>query len=304
MGRMRVTEQGEVIAQKYANRVTAAFHLERLLAGVTRTSLLHEAGEAPPHPLEDVWSLVVERSFQAYRGLVETDGFVTFFRQATPIDAIERTRIGSRPSRRTGKQTVEDPRAIPWVFSWSQARFHLPAWYGVGTALGWLRGERPSDWKALRDEIQRWPFLAYLLHNVEAALMMADTGIMRLYASLVRDADLRRALLGTILVEYRLADMSISELFSGRPEERRPRLALAIRLRDRALRRLHEEQVRLLAAWRTEPKEDALQALLLTINAIALGQKMTGYTAAHYHGDIRRSENTVNMAIWRCLDVP
>ncbi|MEK7751755.1 MAG: phosphoenolpyruvate carboxylase, partial [Acidobacteriota bacterium] len=135
MGRMRVTEQGEVIAQKYANRVTAAFHLERLLAGVTCTSLLHQAGEAPPHPLEDVWPLVVERSAQAYRSLVETDGFVAFFRQATPIDAIERTRIGSRPPRRTGKQSLDDLRAIPWVFSWSQARFHLPAWYGVGTSL-------------------------------------------------------------------------------------------------------------------------------------------------------------------------
>jgi phosphoenolpyruvate carboxylase len=276
MGRMRVTEQGEVIAQKYANRVTAAFHLERLLAGVTCTSLLHEAGEAPPHPLEGVWSLVVERSFQAYRSLVETDGFVTFFRQATPIDAIEQTRIGSRPSRRTGKQTLDDLRAIPWVFSWSQARFHLPAWYGVGTSLDWLRSERPSDWNALRDGIRNWPFLAYLLHNVEAGLMMADTEIMRLYASLVRGADLRRALLGTILVEYRLADTRINELFGGRPEERRPRLALAIRLRERALRQLHEEQVRLLAVWRAQPKEDALQALLLTINAIALGQKMTG----------------------------
>jgi phosphoenolpyruvate carboxylase len=276
MGRMRITEQGEVIAQKYANRVTAAFHLERLLAGVACTSLLHEAGEAPPHPLEDVWSRVVERSFQAYRGLVGTDGFVTFFHQATPIDAIEKTRIGSRPSRRTGQQTPEDLRSIPWVFSWSQARFHLPSWYGVGTALHALREEHPADWSALRDGIQSWPFLAYLLHNVEAGLMMADTEIMQLYASLVSDADLGRSLLGTILAEYRLADSVVGELFGATPEQRRPRLALAIRLRERALKQLHREQVRLLAAWRAEPKQDTLQALLLTINAIALGQKMTG----------------------------
>lgn len=276
MGRMRVTEQGEVIAQKYANRVTAAFHLERLLAGVTYTSLLHEAGEAPPHALEGVWSLVVEQSFRAYRSLVETEGFVMFFRQATPIDAIEQTRIGSRPARRTGKQTLEDLRAIPWVFSWSQARFHLPAWYGVGTALGWLRRERPPDWSALGDEIRNWPFLTYLLHNVEAGLMMADTAIMQRYASLVSNADLRRSLLETILAEHRLAGTLIGELFGGRPEDRRPRLALTIRLRERALRQLHEEQVRLLAAWRAEPNDEALEGLLLTINAIALGQKMTG----------------------------
>jgi phosphoenolpyruvate carboxylase len=275
-GHMRVTEQGEVIAQKYSHRVSATFHLERLLAGVTRTSLLHSQGEAPPHPLEEVWSRVVERSFQAYRGLVESDGFVEFFHQATPIDVIEHTRIGSRPARRTGKQALEDLRAIPWVFSWSLARFHLPGWYGVGAALEWLRKEHPADWTALRDEIRRWPFLSYLLHNVEAAVMMAHPEIMQLYASLVPDADLRRSVMDTILAGYRLADASISELFGGTAEARRPRLALAIKLRDRALRQLHEEQVRLLAVWRAHPTEEALRALLLTVNAIAMGQKMTG----------------------------
>jgi len=275
-GHMRVTEQGEVIAQKYSHRVSATFHLERLLAGVTRTSLLHSQGEAPPHPLEEVWSRVVERSFQAYRGLVESDGFVEFFHQATPIDVIEHTRIGSRPARRTGKQALEDLRAIPWVFSWSLARFHLPGWYGVGAALEWLRKEHPAEWTALRDEIRRWPFLSYLLHNVEAAVMMAHPEIMERYASLVPDADLRRSVMDTILAGYRLADASLSELFGGAAEERRPRLALAIQLRDRALRQLHEEQVRLLAVWRADPTEETLRALLLTVNAIAMGQKMTG----------------------------
>ncbi len=275
-GRMRVTEQGEVIAQKYAHRLTATYQLERLLAGVARTSLLHRAGEAPPHPLEQTWTVAVEQSFQAYRRLVETEGFVTFFNQATPIDVIERSRIGSRPPRRTGKQSVEDLRAIPWVFSWSQARFHLPGWYGVGTGLDWLRRERPSDWKELCSGIKSWPYLVYLLHNVEASLMMADAGIMRLYASLVGDQNLRRALLDMILNEHRLAEESINEVFGGSPRERRPRLALAIQLRERALKPLHAEQVRLLAEWRANPTEDLLRALLLTVNAIAMGQKMTG----------------------------
>jgi phosphoenolpyruvate carboxylase len=276
MGRMRVTEQGEVIAQKYANLVTASYHLERLLAGVTRTSLLHVAGEAPPHPLERIWPLVVERSVQAYRSLVDTDGFITFFQQATPIDVIEQSRIGSRPSWRTGRQGLEDLRAIPWVFSWSQARFHLAGWFGVGAALDWLRTEHPTEWRNLREGIRSWPFLRYLLHNVEASLMMADTGIMQLYASLVGDANLRRSCLEPILAGHRLAGRLIDELFGGSAEERRPRLALAIRLRERALKQLHDEQVRLLAAWRAEPTEDALRALLLTVNAIAMGQKMTG----------------------------
>jgi phosphoenolpyruvate carboxylase len=276
MGRLRVTEQGEVISQKYAHRATATYQLERLLAGVTRTSLLHRAGEAPPHPLERTWPAAVERSLQAYRRLVETEGFVTFFHEATPIDVIERSRIGSRPPRRAGKQSVEDLRAIPWVFSWSQARFHLPGWYGVGTALDWLSRQRTSEWRELRQGIQGWPYLSYLMHNVEASLMMADEGLMRLYASLVADEDLRRALLETILDEYRLAVASIDELFGGTAQERRPRLALAIRLRERALKPLHAEQVRLLAQWRANPSEELLKTLLLTVNAIAMGQKMTG----------------------------
>jgi phosphoenolpyruvate carboxylase len=276
MGRLRVTEQGEVIAQKYAHRVTATYQLERLLAGVARTSLLHRAGEAPPHPLEPAWALAVEQSFRAYRRLVDTEGFVTFFHQATPIDVIERSRIGSRPPRRSGRPVVEDLRSIPWVFSWSQARFHLPGWYGVGTALDWLKKERPPEWEALRLEIRGWPYLSYLLHNVEASLMMADEGLMRLYASLVADERLRRTLLEMILREYRLAVASVDELFGGTAWERRPRLALAIQLRERALRPLHAEQVRLLAEWRAKPTEELLRTLLLTVNAIAMGQKMTG----------------------------
>ena len=275
-GRLRVTEQGEVIAQKYGNRLTATYQLERLLAGVARTSLLHQGGEAPPHSLERMWPGVVDRSYQAYRQLVDMKGFIDFFHQATPIDVIEQSRIGSRPARRTGRQEVEDLRAIPWVFSWSQARFHLPGWYGVGTALEALRRERPGDWRRVRSGLKTWPFLSYLLHNVEAALMMADTGLMELYASLVKDQDLRETILGLILAEHRRAETLINELFGGTPEERRPRLALAIKLRECALKPLHREQVRLLAAWRARPSERLLRPLLLTVNAIAMGQKMTG----------------------------
>ncbi|RPI19805.1 MAG: phosphoenolpyruvate carboxylase, partial [Acidobacteriales bacterium] len=276
MGRMRVTEQGEVIAQKYANRVTATYHLERLLAGVARTTLLHESGGGAPHPLERLWPAVVERSVRAYRDLVDSDGFLPFFLQATPIDVIEQTRIGSRPSRRGPKEALADLRAIPWVFSWSQARFHLPGWYGVGTALDWLRNEHPSGWGALREQVSTWPYLTYLLHNVEASLMMADAGLMQSYASLVTDQELRQRVMDDILREYRHAQTLIDELFGGPAAARRPRLAQAIRLRECALKPLHAEQVRLLAEWRKEPTAEKLQTLLLTVNAIAMGQKMTG----------------------------
>jgi phosphoenolpyruvate carboxylase len=124
--------------------------------------------------------------------------------------------------------------------------------------------------------VETWPFLSYLLHNVEASLMMADAGIMELYASLVKSEDLRESLLGIVLHEFRLAEATVDELFGGTAAERRPRLALAIQLRERALRPLHREQVRLLGEWRANPGEDTLRALLVTVNAIAMGQKMTG----------------------------
>jgi len=287
-GRMRITEQGEVISQKYANRLTATYHLERLLAGVTRTSLLHQrqlrekqrspesAQDFAPHPLEGIWSKVAERSYTAYRALVEAEGFVAFFRAATPIDAIEQTQLGSRPSRRTGAGSLEDLRAIPWVFSWSEARFHLPGWFGAGTALDELRRSSPEDWQSLCAQAPKWPMLRYLLHNVEASLLMASPQIMKLYASLVPDAGLRAKFMDLILREYELAVERLADLFGGPATRRRPRLAMAIELRKEALWQLHQDQVRLLAEWRRDHGEETLRALLLTVNAIGMGQKMTG----------------------------
>ena len=278
-GRMRVTEQGEVIAQKYANRVTATYHLERLIAGTVRTSMLHRSYEVPfgkPHPLSSVWAEVVEESLAAYRALVETDGFLTFFRQATPIDALEHSRIGSRPPRRTGQPSLADLRAIPWVFSWGQARFHLPGWYGVGSGLAWLRREQPAQWEALRAAISDWAFVAYLMQNVEASLLMADPVIMALYASLVDDRAVRDAMLARIMNEFDLAKDSVSALLGSAPAERRPHLFKTLEMRAAGLAWLHREQVRLLAAWRVRPDDSSLAPLLLSVNAIAMGQKTTG----------------------------
>jgi phosphoenolpyruvate carboxylase len=276
MGGMRVTEQGEVIAQKYANRLTATFHLERLLAGVARTSLIHSRAPFASHPLEPLWAGVVKASYAAYRRLVESEGFVDFFRQATPIDAIENARIGSRPPRRTGRATLDDLRAIPWVFSWSQARFHLPGWFGVGSALHDLRTKEPGNWDQLRSELSTWPFLVYILHNVEASLLMANRDVMGMYASLAPDEELRGRVISAIDSEYSLARDTVSALLGGDAERRRPRLVKAVELRHNALMLIHRRQVELLAQWRRSGDEEALRDLLLTVNAISMGQKMTG----------------------------
>ena len=283
-GEMRVTEQGEVVSQKYANKLTAAQHLERILGGVTRWTLMHDRdSHCAPNPAEDVFEAIVAVSRETYLDLIGADGFVEFFSEATPIDAIEASHIGSRPSRRTGRRTIKDLRAIPWVFSWSQARFNLPGWYGVGSAFEHARTTNPSVWKTLYGAARDWPFLSYLLHNVEFSVEAADRGIMTEYAALVEDKAVRERILGRIFTEYDCTRKILAELYGANTEERRPRLEKAIALRREALLRLHREQIVLLREWRQARREgradDAdrmLPGLLVTVNAIAGGLKTTG----------------------------
>jgi phosphoenolpyruvate carboxylase len=283
-GEIRVTEQGEVIAQKYANRLTAATHLERLLAGVTRWTLEQEREAARiPAAIEELFEAAALTSRRVYRELIESDGFGEFFSQATPIDAIECSHIGSRPARRTGRRTIDDLRSIPWVFSWSQARFNVPGWYGVGSAFERLRDGEPRAWDSVAKAAREWPFLSYLLHNVEFSVAAADTGIMAEYASLVADGALRARVLDRILEEYERTRSVLDELFGDGRQQRRPRLLKTIAIRRHALIRLHREQIALLRAWRealreerTRDAERLLTALLVTVNAIAGGLKTTG----------------------------
>jgi phosphoenolpyruvate carboxylase len=277
-GEMRVTEQGEVIAQKYANRLTAAHHLERMLAGVARWTLVHQSDtHCAPHAAEAVFEQVALASRDAYRRLIETEGFVEFFSQATPLDAIEASHIGSRPARRSGKRTIDDLRAIPWVFSWSQARFNLPGWYGAGSAFERVREADPAAWRTLSSAARDWPFLNYLLHNIEFSVEAAERGIMTEYAALVEDGSLRDAILARILDEHQRTRAILGELFGGGAiEQRRPRLMKAIAIRREALLRLHREQIALLREWRHSRAERLLPPLLVTVNAIAGGLKTTG----------------------------
>jgi phosphoenolpyruvate carboxylase len=281
-GEMRVTEQGEVISQKYANRLTAAMHLERMLAGVSRWTLVQErAPQSATHPAEEIFGRIAEASRNVYRELVETPGFIEFFAEATPVDAIESSHIGSRPARRTGRRTIQDLRAIPWVFSWSQARFNLPGWYGAGRAFEYVRDTDQREWGILTQAAQEWPFLSYVLHNIEFSVAAADPERMAEYAGLVRDAAVRERVLRMILDEYARTRGVLNELLGGDRERHRPRMLKAIAIRHRALACLHREQIRLLNEWRQsravgESGEGILQSLLVTVNAIAGGLKTTG----------------------------
>jgi phosphoenolpyruvate carboxylase len=283
-GGIRITEQGEVLAQKYANRLTAALHLERMLAGTTRWTLLHQtASPEAPREIEELTEAAAAASRRAYAELIRTPGFLDFFSGATPIDAIESSRIGSRPARRSGRRTLEDLRAIPWVFSWSQARFNLPGWYGVGSAFDVVCGDDASRWRLFAQAARTWPFLSYVLHNVEFSVAAADTEIMAEYASMVEDPAVRDGVLEKILREYELTQQVLGKLYPHERAGRRPRLVKAIEMRRNALIRLHREQIALLREWRAAARAERsdetariLPFLLATVNAIAGGLKTTG----------------------------
>ena len=199
-GGLRVTEQGEVIAQKYNTPATATANLEWLIAGSLGARML-----VTKHPMNkvisDAMDLIVSHSKSTYRALLDAPGFMTFYRQATPIDAIEQSRIGSRPSRRTGQASLEDLRAIPWVFSWNQSRFYVPGWYGVGSALDALEATGDEPYDTFRKNLQSTAFLRYVFYNIESSLSSSDEDWMRTYAQLVKEEDIRERLLTQILDE-------------------------------------------------------------------------------------------------------
>jgi phosphoenolpyruvate carboxylase len=212
-----------------------------------------------------------------YKALLNADGFMQFYRQVTPIDAIEQSRIGSRPSRRTGQSSLEDLRAIPWVFSWNQSRFYLPGWYGVGSALAQLESDEPELYAYICEECQSTPYLRYVFYNIESSFNSADPKWMSAYFELVEDETLRAQFRETIESEYTLTATQLTQLF-GKLETRRPRFWKTLKARDAHLQGLHAEQVRLLRELRTADAPDSatVESLLLVINAIASGLRTTG----------------------------
>ncbi len=276
-GGLRITEQGEVIGQKFNTPTTAAANLEWLLAGTFGGRLL--ASRQPDNSdLVPLMESLVNASRTAYRALLERPRFIEFYRQATPIDAIEHSRIGSRPSRRTGQATLDDLRAIPWVFSWNQSRFYLPGWFGVGTALETLSSEDPDRYSFLKEELHKTPFLRYVFNNVESSLASSDADWMHAYANLVEDPSLGEDFMAFILSERSLTEKHISELFGGNLAERRPRFHKTLKMRETHLGLLHGRQIELLREFRKAPEPDPklTETLLLVINAIASGLRTTG----------------------------
>lgn len=280
-GDLRMTEQGESIAQKYGNQLAARHNLELLVAGVLGATL-GASDEAGPSELTGAMDRLADTSRSAYQALLHSEGFLTFFAQGTPIDAIEAAQHGSRPARRTGRRTLDDLRAIPWVFAWSQSRVYLSAWYGVGSALESLHQHDPELFAAVQRQASHWPPLLYLLSNVSVGVLTANPSVMREYAGLVEDGRIREDVLSRIESEYARTRSMLELVYGGSVQDRRPRLTRLLAVREEGLQALHRQQITLLRTWRAQQGagEDAsretLLKLLLTVNAIASGLRTTG----------------------------
>lgn len=283
-GLIRVTEQGETIERKYANKANAAYNIELLLAGTTHSSILNRMdGPGEDKDLAGIMKYMSEESLRAFNELTAHPSFIRFYEQATPIDAIESSRIGSRPARRTGRRSLEDLRAIPWVFSWTQSRMQISSWYGVGSTLMGMKENRKESYRLLKEYAKTNNFIRYLLTNIDTSLAATDEEIIRLYADLVEDTGVKDELLGLLLNELKLTRDMMMDLLDSPMSERRINHYHSTRLRAQALLPLHKEQVNLLMNWRLARKigneketEILLGSLLQSINAIASAMGTTG----------------------------
>ena len=276
-GQVKFTEQGEAIAEKYANPRIAERELEQMLDAQIRAR--QEAKQEPNEDVPDRWIDAMETMGPAarktYRDLLNTDGFVTYFGQATPISVVEDLNLGSRPASRSGERTVEDLRAIPWVFSWTQTRLILPGWYslasGIDTYLDEVGEEAGLD--VLREMYDEWPFFRTTLDNAGLALARTEPEIAAEYADLADD-ELRERFFPELIDEYERGRELVLTI-SGRDQLlRREWLADSLARRNPYVDPLNLLQANLLGRTHRTEKEE--RTLRLTVNGIAAGMKNTG----------------------------
>jgi phosphoenolpyruvate carboxylase len=274
-GRIRITEQGEVIAAKYGTRDSAMTNLEAIASATLLASLEPERlSNAQNAEFTGAMDALSDTAFHAYRDLVYgTDGFRTFFRQMTPIGEIAGLKIGSRPASRKKSDAIEDLRAIPWVFSWAQARTMLPGWYGVGQAIA-----AHPDKGLLREMAQGWPLFASTLANMEMVLAKSDIGIAGHYAELVEDEDLRTGIFTRIRDAWHLTHDGLLDVTGQtRLLEKHPALDASIRLRLPYIEPLNFLQIELMKRHRAGEDDPRIgEGILLSINAIATALRNSG----------------------------
>jgi phosphoenolpyruvate carboxylase len=285
-GQIRLTEQGEVIASKYAHPEIGRRNLETLVAATLEATLLHPTKSAPKSFL-DAAAAISDASFKAYRKLVyETPGFTEYFFSATPIREIAELNIGSRPASRKATRAIEDLRAIPWSFSWGQCRVGLPGWCGFGSAIEAYLGTDAKQRKERQALLQRmhkqWPFFGTLLSNLDMVIAKSDLAIAARYVELVEDKKLGKRIFGLIRAEWQRTSDAL-ELITGETLRlaSNPSLARSIEHRFPYLDPLNHLQVELMRRYRHRTEGDPGNARVqrgihISINGVAAGLRNTG----------------------------
>ncbi len=281
-GQIRLTEQGEVIASKYANPEIGRRNLETLVAATLEATLLQPTKPATPAFL-DAAAQLSKASMAAYRALVyETPGFTDYFFNSTPIREIAELNIGSRPASRKPSQKIEDLRAIPWGFSWGQCRLTLPGWYGFGAAVEAFLEAPDRDPKAqlalLRKMYRQWPFFSTLLSNMDMVLAKSDLALASRYSELVQDARLRKKVFTAIEQEWHRTADALTRITGDKQRlAHNTALARSIRHRFPYIDPLHHLQVELVRRWRAGQDDERVQTgIHISINGIAAGLRNTG----------------------------
>jgi phosphoenolpyruvate carboxylase len=277
---MRVTEQGEVVSGKYSNRGTASYQLELLSASVLAHTLKspHENREGDSGHFVEVMDRLSTASQSAYLELISSDGFLGYFQTASPVEELALLKIGSRPARRFGAAGIEDLRAIPWVFAWSQNRHLLTGWYGLGTALDrFLWDYGGAGLAELRQMYDRSRVFRLVLDEVEKTLFQTDLEIAALYAELVPDEVLRKQVFSRIKAEHALTCKRLMQITGERElAERFPALRRRIGDVRPLVDRCNRWQVGLLARYRAGERDQVRVPLLLSMNCVASGLGWTG----------------------------
>lgn len=279
-GEIRITEQGEVLNWKYSDPVLAEWNLELMISASLEAML---PVDASCQSFDPVWEAAIETmsqdGFAFYRKhIAEDPDIVEYFEQATPVNELEHARIGSRPVRRASTRTLEDLRAIPWVFGWMQSRHAVPAWFGVGYALERFRASGEEHAELLDTMMCRFPLFSQMIRNVEIAMAKADLSIAALYAEMVHQVALRQRVLRTLKEEFLRTKTEILAL-TGQKDllETNPVLSRSIRLRNPYVDPMSLIQVDLLERKRAGVRDSALDyAIAATINGIAAGLHNTG----------------------------
>jgi phosphoenolpyruvate carboxylase len=283
-GRMRITEQGEVVSFKYANRGTAQYQIELLAASVVEHSLKSEREKAlvPTAEFDEAMEALSGAAQASYRQLVDHPDLLAYYQAASPLEEISLLNMGSRPARRFGARSLSDLRAIPWVFAWSQNRHFIPGWYGVGSGILTflqVRGQRGS---ALLDRMFTESRLFRLIvDEVEKTLTYVDLDIAREYADLVPDSGVRTSILSMVEEEYQRTVEAVLRISGGKElVERYPRFRRRLARRLPTINQVSRQQIELLRRFREsggdKTQEEQLSALLLSINCIAAGFGATG----------------------------